>query len=66
MSASKFRRRLTLKYGLHREFSHGTYGFQQEHARNELDNADRIIELDQYPVGVEHVDAPHLSTSIQE
>ena len=24
------------------------------------------IQLDQYPVGVEHVDAPHLPTSVQE
>ncbi len=29
-----------------------------EHARDELTTAIRIIELDQYPVGVEHVDAP--------
>ena len=37
-----------------------------EHARDELSTAIRIIELDQYPVGVEHVDAPHLPTSVQE
>jgi len=66
VSASKSRRRLTPKYGRRREFSQGTYGFHREHARNELTNAIRIIELDQNPVGVEHIDAPHLPTGVQE